>query len=284
MNTHSVLLILILSLFFVSCEKEIRIDTTGYKKQLVVNSVFRVNEPIVIYFSYTSTTNKKYQHIDDTLHIKLYESNRLVYSGSILADSLQTNILPSNNGCYKICVKTAELDSVIAMDTIPRQVYITDATINRHASIGDYGEYTPVSFTFTDPANERNYYELSSSIPYESSVKITDPVLLNEGDIDYYPFTCFFSDELIDGKTYTMKIMVSGNYMKSIALRSVSRNYYLYRKYFTRHYYTQPASERDIYGLLHLAEPVSMFTNVQGGLGTFVGYSESEQFVIREVN
>lgn len=271
-------------LVFISCEKEIKIDTIGSKKQLVINSVFCVNKPLLLRFSYSTPIEKKYQNISDSLHIKLYENAHLIYSGTILSDSLITGILPSNNSYYKISA-SVNGDSIVALDTVPKQVYITDAVMKNNIGMDEYGTpYSEISVTFTDPANERNYYEMY--IPghqYDHSTKITDPVLINEGDIDYNPTTYFFSDELIDGKTYTMKIMCLGSKWRKMVLRSVSRNYYLYRKYFTRHLYTQPASERDIYGLLHLAEPIDMFTNIKGGLGIFVGYSEPEPFTMRQL-
>lgn len=277
--------VLIALSFLYSCDKEIDIPTIGYKKQLVVNSIIKVNKPIVLYFSYTSKTDEVYQHIEDTLHIKIYESTRLVYSGAILSDSLRTNILASSNAYYKVCVQTTGMDSITAIDTIPRQIQISDATVNRNIGVADeYGvTYSEDTFTFTDPANERNYYEVIFDNDYSSVTNITDPVLINEGDINYYPSTCFFSDELFNGQTYTMRLKFYGNSERKIRLRSISRNYYLYRKYLTRHMFTQTRSDGEIAALIIFSEPINMFTNVDGGYGIVAGYYETSPYTLREL-
>jgi hypothetical protein len=182
----------------------------------------------------------------------------------------------------------AGYDTVYAQNAMPEQVRITDATIIQPVSVDKYGTYTSqVSITFSDPAGERNYYELFfEGAGYDDENKITDPVLLNEGDIGYFPSSYFFSDELFDGQEYTMTIKryLGHGIWADAVLRNISKDYYLYRKYWTRHSYNQIGFDREVGNLIYAGEPLTMFNNIVNGYGIFAGYVENEPVTLRLVN
>jgi len=125
---------------------------------------------------------------------------------------------------------------------------------------------------------------VNSQYDYEN--KITDPVLLNEGDIPYLPTTYFFSDELFNGQKYTLQINRDLGYgiPQKIILRSVSRNYYLYRKYWTRHYYNQTTDESGLRGIIYKGEAQPMYNNIENGYGIFAGYVENSPYTLRKID
>jgi hypothetical protein len=141
-----------------------------------------------------------------------------------------------------------------------------------------------------DNGNEKNYYRLAVIRKYtytDGTVYYGDPHIsenidpqayssdpLQTGD-DSNPF-CVFSDDIINGKEYTMKFKLNEstnvNYDQSendkteliIALQQISKDYYLYLR--TR----AVANEDDVF-----SEPVQIHCNVKNGLGVFGSYSSS---------
>ena len=122
------------------------------------------------------------------------------------------------------------------------------------------------------------------------SIVVPDPVVKNEGDWDYFPTTIFFSDKLFNGKeqafsfaTVTGKTMLNDGHTISnglkdkgyILLRSISKEYYLYRKYYTRHAYNSGIHDDEVQNLLFTGEPLDMYTNVTGGLGVVSAFSST---------
>ncbi|MBN2764795.1 MAG: DUF4249 domain-containing protein [Paludibacteraceae bacterium] len=274
-------------LTFISCTKEIEIDTRGFEKKLVVNSVFRQDKPFFFRFSFTEVPINSYSVINDSIHVMLFEDNKKVLDTKVLSDTLQTDILPVFSRTYMLKVCVEGFDTIYAYDTIPQSVYIDDATIIQPIAINKYGDrISQASITFSDPPGQRNYYELLIGKNYDYETEITDPVLLNEGDIGYRPTTYFFSDELFNGQKYTLRINkdLGFNVPVKTILRSVSRNYYMYRKYWTRHYFNQTTDESGLRGIIYKAEPQPMFNNIINGYGIFAGYIESSPYTLHKVN
>ncbi|MDR2622328.1 MAG: DUF4249 domain-containing protein, partial [Dysgonamonadaceae bacterium] len=161
-----------------------------------------------------------------------------------------------------------------------------------------------MTVTFEDPANIANYYamELNLHVCYSSGevfdkvigytsddmvFRTNDLISFNNGNSQLlYPF----SDELFDGKKYSLKIKAASNYWNydfpgywnydfpagkdyskitgqeiQVTLRSLSPSYYLYLK-------TRGAtnSAPDFF-----MEPVQIYTNIKGGIGIFGNYSNA---------
>lgn len=284
---------LLLYLLAVSgCSKEIELDLAN-DRALVLNSIFQPDSVFSFRVSYTSSPLEDYILVDDSFHLFLYEENDLLIDTLFLDGYIAFNKIPSVNKKYTVELVTADLPSVQATDSIPALVYIDDAFIIYPAGVDAYGDnLAEANIRFTDPEDQQNFYELliwsgEEQINYwdwDGDVRITDPVLLNEGDIDYFPSTLFFSDELLNGQSYTMKIKQAVGYSLNndgsnktglfVTLRSLSKSYYLYRKYYTRHKYNQQF-QGDFYDLIYKGEPQTMYTNIDNGFGIFAGYQET---------
>lgn len=169
---------------------------------------------------------------------------------------------------------------------MPIPISITDGT-KQLISVDKYQTYTSRAIiTFTDVATKSNYYEVvfeDSQYDYEN--KITDPVLLNEGDISYYPETYFFSDKLFDGEAYSLNINKDLGYGQDtkVIFRNISYAYYMYRKYWTCHSYNQVAFDKGIGALIYTSEVQSMYNNIVNGYGIFAAYIENTPYTLREV-
>jgi hypothetical protein len=164
------------------------------------------------------------------------------------------------------------------------KVYVYD-TLSKQA----YSDYE-FKIKMKDNGSEKNYYRLTVLRKYtytDGTVYYGDPQIsenidpqayssdpLQTGD-DSNPF-CVFSDDIINGKEYTMKFKLSEStteyYDKSteskteliIALQQISKDYYLYLR--TR----AAANEDDVF-----SEPVQIHCNIKNGLGVFGSYSSS---------
>jgi hypothetical protein len=282
-----------------SCTKELNYELSD-TKLLVINSVFHPGNEFSCHISYTASPLQAYDSIHEMLNFRLYDGNGIILDTLLQSGFLQTNIYPKPNTKYRVEVLSESLPTASSSDSIPNKVPIDEATYIFPAGVDDYGGlYAEASISITDPGDEKNYYELlvyafkGFNKHYWSGHQdylITDPVLLNEGDLQYEPSSFFFSDELFNGERCTIK--VKGFMFHSIntegakplgqlfaVLRSVSEPYYLYRKYYTRHTRNQQF-QGDFLDLIFHGEPQPMYTNVTNGYGIFAGFQETEIEVI----
>ncbi len=284
-----IVILFVLPILF-SCTKEIQINFHNSNQLLIVNSIFTDNKPFSFKFSYTAPILSSYDTITDSLHCILCQNKYPIIDTLLLSNNLNTKIIPKRNTNYTLEVHAKKYPVLSANDSIPQLVAIDSATVRANAGVDAYGtQYVEASITFTDPPNQKNYYELviyDLDVYYyyywfgSNELPVTDPVLLNEGDIDYNPTSYFFSDELFDGKQYTMKIKQQGTIQSGkptntfAILRSVSKSYYLYRKYYTRFVHNQQVDGNFI-NLVFMGEPQPMYTNIINGYGIFAGYTET---------
>lgn len=276
----------IVLLFFMSCTKEIEIDTHEFERKIVVNSLFTPDKPFEFRFSYTIQPNELLPTFTDSIHLWLYENQSQVLDTLFLSDTFISSFYPKNGCTYSLKVFVQGYDTIFACDTVPSQISITDGSIQL-ISIDKYQTHTcRTTISFSDPALQTNFYELFfEGAQYDYENKITDPVLLNEGDVSFYPETYFFSDKLFDGKTYSMYINRQSFFGTDtkVVLRNISYHYYMYRKYWTRHSYNQVAIDKGIGALIYTGEPQPMYNNIVNGYGVFAAYIENSPFTLRKI-
>ena len=160
--------------------------------------------------------------------------------------------------------------------------------------------------SFNDPADERNYYELlayryeqqfvgdydaqgnyfiTDTVRYLAQLYLSsdDPAVSDgesdflEGDSDFYGNVLAFSDELFNGKSYTLRFKVDAYYYEGqaepqlyIVLRSVNEGQYRYFRSVDLQYENEGNP---------FAEPVQVYSNVTNGYGIVSG-SSADQVVI----
>jgi len=283
--------LLILFIFLHSgCSKVIEIDLNN-TKALVLNSIFNPDSLFTFRISTTASLLNNYDTLNENLHISLYEKDKLILESVSQSSLFKTNLKPMFGRKYAVELKSDNFSSIKASDTIPRLVLIDNAYMIFPAGVDASGSYlAEANISFTDPPNEKNYYELLINQGqriknfWSTDYQTNDKVLMNEGDLDYHPTTFFFSDKLFNGESYTMSIKhnvgysLKDNKFKAFpiyaTLRSVSRSYYMYRKYYTRHAYNQQF-QNEFLDFIFKGEPQNMFTNIENGYGIFAGYCES---------
>jgi hypothetical protein len=271
---------------FTSCTKEIDIDTAGFERKIVVNSLFTPDKPFEFHFSYTIQPNESFPIFTDSIHLWLYENGNEILDEKFLSDTLISSYYPKKGCEYSLKVYIQGYDTVFACDTVPSQVNIADGSLQL-ISIDKYQTSTcSTIISFSDPAHETNYYEIFfKDAQYDYENKTTDLVLINEGDVSFYPETYFFSDELFNGKTYLLQINrhLYFNTTEKVILRNISYEYYMYRKYWTRHSYNQIMLDKGIGALIYSGEPQPMYNNIVNGYGVFAAYIENAPFTLRKI-
>lgn len=286
-------------LFILSCTQKLDINLEKQINTLAMTCTFNPGDGFEAYFSRTTNiTSDAYPDIG-TLIIRLYENDSLINESVIDTNFWQFNYAVNENNSYHIEVEDTTGNLISAKSVIPDRIFIQGASIKPVLVKTDIGEgedfRDKVTITWTDPQEEANFYQVviysfsdnfsNESRSYWNSFISEDPVLTTEGDLDYSPVTIFFSDQLFNGETYTMSIInangglscINGTCLPDrhrVELRSITRDYYLFLKYFTRHYNNQQITEENpSLDMLFLGEPVDMYTNVENGFGIFSGYS-----------
>lgn len=286
-------------LLLTSCIKEIPLDETSFTPRLVVNSIICPDSIIKVQVSKTVMITDTGKRIIDNANVSLYKDG-VFYSNLANIDSgyYVFGTYPEKGRLYEIKANAPGFNPVSATEVIPEKTEIISCSFKGpiaaiDPTIGD--EMGDINIVFKDNASVKNYYELvfywlnNGIKDYISIYNVYQdiPVLKNEGDIDYEPSSIFFSDELFNGKEYSLNIKMympfsrSGNNWEIIEphgklyviLRTTSYNYYKYRKLWTRHRHNQNQG-LDYYQDLFRGEPITMFTNVTNGNGIFAGYSQ----------
>lgn len=208
-----------------------------------------------------------------------YDPDTKMYISDVRAKSGDMVTVTATDARYGTGTGTTEIPVPVPVDRWDVHV----SSYEDHDAILAYDQvikyYTAVRFTysvtFTDPADEDNYYLIGNTMTCE------DPILgENESAIDgvfnqYHDFAVF-SDQAIRGKEYTLTCYnyylfrylnpdwePTRRYVDEIRLYSISRDYYLYLISMYKKY-------NGVNGTLEefgLAEPHRIYTNISSGAG-----------------
>ena len=302
MNTsakHTIQLVSMLFLF-PACVKEISLEKSNEYKALVINAIANPNEALSVRLSQTLQATSSDKGLISNAEVQLFENEQYITTLANNGNGMYTSSLkPVAGKNYKILAIGDGFPVASAAEYIPQKIDLSGFTFKYIGKV--YSEYDNYDIncieaflSFKDPPDQKNYYELifiskgNSKDPgtYLLPLFFDHPVLMNEGDASYRPYTYFFSDELFDGTDYTMNLKLSflGGTKNGVlnpddyyvSFRSVSYNYYMYRKIWTRHKYNQP-SKIIFWEDILKGEPIDMFTNVENGYGIFAGYTSDEK-------
>jgi hypothetical protein len=289
---------LVIFLFpILSCTKVLDISPQYETPQPIGNAIFTTTHQIDFYMAESnSILDTGIVWISDA-QVELYEDG--VYKENLYhlqneAGHYISALYPVPDKTYEIKAKNQKYE-ISASNIIPEPGQLLSYKYTIPAGFNlDGSPYYEAEIKFKDNAETSDYYEISIYNKFDANLKgyiksfnTNDQVIVNEGDMDYNPETLFFSDELFNGQTYKLKFKFNegyapsgnGHYQESVstymAFRSVSKEYYLYRKSWTRHRYFQNNVDQGIYTLFK-GDPVEMYTNINNGYGIFAGYNQQD--------
>lgn len=288
-----------------ACVKEINLDSKQFTPLPVVNCLFTPDSTWTVFVSTTKLLNDSGTALISNAIVSIYADDQLI-ENLILGQAGQYKgyTKPQIGIYYTLKVQIPGFPEVVSSDAIPQPVALTHATAKLKESFEAHCDpaCTAMLVQFSDPLSIENFYEIevyryrrifgsdslvleyilgSTSSGSASFGTSTDPVLLAEGDLEYEPSTVFFSDQLFSGNlsaTVTFDlggIAQSGGLNAVVRLRSVSKDYYLFRKSWTRHFNRQWINPNGSAapGTVFYTPPLDLTTNIQGGLGIFAGFS-----------
>ena len=285
--TYYLFLILFL---LTSCTKEVVIDLPDHEGKPVINSLFSPDTLLCVHVSRSRVITDTF-FLQETAPVVV-----LKYAEKI--DTLQStsngyyvsqNLVPQVETRYTIEVFSMEHNKATASDKIPAKVNFNIINYVHRAGIDPEGfKYSSITIKFSDPSDKKNYYEILLVHENENSHSYNlkalwseDIVTKNEGYVNELYSNLIFSDEMINGKTHTMifnffngQDELNTAFNLFVHFRSVSENYFLYKKKLILHFENQFGDIWDGTG-----NPVNLYSNVENGYGIFAGYSENTDTV-----
>lgn len=277
-----------------SCTKTVNVDIPPHQSKPVLSSIIQPDSLVTVLLSKT-------QSIFDTKSPKINNANVILYENNAPIDTLvfdkntfNSDITPTIGKNYRITADIPNFEIITSEDVIPQKPTIKPISFEDNISMDIEG--FPISraqIEINDTSAERNYYALSlkakfldSDVPYLSSVYFiaenNDPIFENEGLLSYYPDELLFSDELFNQKKHTLSIDYQGfydedNYQLIVTVKSISKNYYNYKKALVKHLDSQYQDVWDGFG-----NPIAMYSNVTNGYGVFAGYSKVTDTIFKK--
>lgn len=214
-------------------------------------------------------------------------------------DSFYTNasIIPQTGNFYKIIVQVPGYKVITANSYIPEKVHLNSLKkeltyIGFNTEILEQG--IPVyTINFSDP-NESNYYLFSvysynkqATSPNEYKIPVhyssNDPVIGKfDNKTNQYELLFAFSDWMFNGKEYDLTFFIDEQqsfyqvgYIDSLEFIVSLNNLSLDFEYFVKSLLESEKNKEN-----PLSEPVSIYSNINNGLGIFAGYASSKQNII----
>lgn len=249
-----------------------------------------------------------YRHTGAINHETGYWEDFRIRIGCYLAD-----VKPVAGSNYKLTVAAPDYEHVEAETAIPQKRCIDSLSVlyKIRNNVNERVWWHNFEFEFSDPAEEENWYQFDfcysnydvvnnqncgfyneklTEASFENAFQVssTDPLIISEGTLESGAKTFIFSDELINGTTYTLNAEVAFSYsyfntkrIPFIFSRSLSKEAYLYTKSIAKHKNEQGLPKQFDWfspngtGFNYETSPVALYSNIKGGVGVFAGYNIS---------
>lgn len=280
-----VIFITIILIFLNSCREMVQDEFPYFNPVPVINSSIEAGKPVVVNISMA-------EKLDTFQLTGVDNASVLLYIDDIFSDTLNysengnyfSSTLVEEGRVYRCEAKIPGFDKVFATDSIPSSVRINNIV---HISYGGKDEegtiFPALKISFSNNNESKSYYEVDVRFLYGKDIEnitlqtIIDPIILNEG----LPIA-LFSNEMIKDSIYELTlnyttnvstsngngIFYTGLYPLIIEFRSISYNYYRYKKQLYLYEQGQHAN-----GLQSSITAFPLYSNVENGYGIFAGFS-----------
>lgn len=298
--------VLLLFLYcLVACEEPVELSEEAIAPKMVVNGTFTPSQPFQVSLTRNKDllTNQPTEFITDASVSILNEQGvllkELAYTDNALLSYYSSpNFKPTNGTAYQIEIQAPNFPTIFSQDYIPMPVALDALEIDTllvNTSEENPAYAVALTTTFSDPIGTDNYYHLqlfyksidgktnSSGFVQnteEGLMPLTTLELQKDNPnvlIDFNKNGVLFKDTSFNGEKTQLKFYASldkkeaGAYPKIIGeLRTVSKSYYTY---YTSITYQLANQDRPF------VEPITVFTNIDNGLGIFAGFSSHRDSV-----
>ncbi len=289
-------------LFATSCEEPVDLDIAIQEPQIVVNSNFAPGQPFRV--SLTKSKNVLTTEAEEFVNnavVKVFDPQgveldelRLINFRTPYYES--RSLSPESGKVYRLEISIPGQPQIIAEDIVPLPVALKAIEMDTIEIFGEVDERiykVEIDVNFEDPIGAQDYYHLSlyNHIDDGSMESMFDgdgpndgkkrlaPLMPLESDkanpavtFHYEDGGVLFTDEDFDGqeaslKFYSLLSLNNEAHKGKVVgeLRTVSKAYYLYHTSLSR----QIANKDRPF-----VEPISVYSNIENGLGIFSGYAQ----------
>jgi len=285
--------ILATSLLLNACSEDffsqtVKIDPPEYDKQLSFHLFLTNNDSVVrlvVTRNYglleTVPANEGWYVSGATA--ELYENGQLwltLTPLSIDSSFVLTGVLPrpfQTGSTYEIRASHPDYPAVSATQVVPADFQVDSLRVRRNAVPGEFGDRLDLLEVFLqDQQGVKNYYEVTILKKYYDY--FYDPVTGTYDTTAVYEYPLgaegfndpnvqfgfgnggLISDQFFDGQPYKFQARFYGNNGGSVRVRNVTEDYFKWSRSYDANYNTDGNP---------LVEPVSVFHNLQNGLGIF---------------
>lgn len=306
------------AVLFSSCEKEIEFKGDIVQPKMVLNGFFNPDMPLTVHLSesrffLSNNDNEGFKPVENAT-VKLWKENTEIeilenttngiYKATylpVVGDKLHITASAPGLGAVECSTEIISRPTILSADTIYTYFTVTPIFGNDES----YPNYfisgiSEITVRMNDSGNRPDYYRLAlffrthytdgTHVDFPAQFESNDIVFESIGSTDLFAsdnsFQPVFSDELFDGKDYSLKLNCSTynsinnsiteeesqqrieKIVLCVELQSLSKAYYLYLKSVF-----EAESSEDYTGLF--SEPVQIFTNIKGGIGILGSYASA---------
>ena len=278
----NIFFVLSVLLFLTSCEDffstTIKVDPPPHEDQMVIHAYIGDTDSILA-ISVTKSIGILENRNQDTIYVddatvELFKDGQLLFTFDTLSpDERPLNYFQVLNeqlggvgSEFEIRATHPRLGTATAKQMMPTIVPMNDVVFKENAGVMEGERVDGVELTFNDPSGEKNFYEFSvykldpGGFTYSVSITTNDPLVHESIKYD----TWLLSDETFDGKEYKITLLEYYNSLDEdmvVVVNNITEDWY--------HYAKSVRNQLNAEDLGLFAEPVSISTNVDGGLGIF---------------
>ena len=289
------LLSLVVSLIYISCEKIIPFEGDVTIPKLVINSIFESDSTFKVHVSSSRSVidTASFQNIEDAVVTIKEENGSVIETLNHIENGFyKGQTFPQENQTYTLEVTHPNYSNITSSDSLPSPITIN--SIDTSTIVDPInGDRLQITLNFDDPEKSQNYYLIETfsvneyliienldTTEYEVDtsqqwILLTDEVFQNGGSP--WRKQGLFNDLLFNGQNKSLELEIpyenesgsEGGFQwswKTIGLRiylhNISRSYYYYRISLELY---QNASGNPF------AQPVQVYSNIENGFGVFAG-------------
>ena len=309
------LYLLLLGATFTSCYRRIDLDEYRTTPRMVINCAVSPDTVVMASITRTWFYPEKNPYVElPHARVELYLNDRYIETlvrkpvanpaNPNRPDTLFcSNTVPAEGDRVRLVASTPEYGTATAEDLIPKKVTIRDMkhTVKKGSGMfqGEFSDFLEVNYevTFDEFPEKGNYYLAKITKPRTSpyddldlNLDYTDPVFREQDAIldAGLAFSgleqrggALFTDQSINGQTYTLQLKetmrtLDESESRILSLYSLSESYFFYLLSLQK---IAGSTLEGGLGDIGLAEPLRVYSNVEGGAGIVGGHQHAERIV-----
>ena len=290
-----IILIFLISLISISCEKVIPFDGEVASKKIVINSIFQSDSTFKVHVSNSKSIidSSSFENIENAIVNIKHNNGSFVENLPHLNNGFYVGqTYPVQNQTYILEVSHPNFENVNALESLPFPITINSIdTVSLTDPIN--GDRYEITVNFKDPKNIPNYYLIETYVIFESllvknqdtlendldtakqEMLLTDEVFQNNGSP--WKEQGLFNDLLFDGNNKNLKVEIPNNDFLEIgddytwSYKTKGIRFYLHNISSSYYYYLISLQTFRQASGNPFAQPVQVFSNVNNGFGVFAG-------------